>query len=179
MFSISKRKHTFSLNLFATKATIGDLKILQLRSLKITLSFSHLVANMNNADNLKVRLKAMENSPALMTIRPLTRLGLSNCKSHALINCCISYIHQTTWYGSQNLCNAGRGGNFSAFYHCTYVKGLLNIWAWCTAGGMEIGNLPWKLHLELLIRLAGHLEGISANRKKTSSDFWSIPPDPG
>ena len=33
------------MNLFATKATIGDLKILQLRSLKITLSFSHLVAN--------------------------------------------------------------------------------------------------------------------------------------
>ena len=39
MFSISRIKHTFSLNLFAIKATIGDLKILQLRSLKITLSF--------------------------------------------------------------------------------------------------------------------------------------------
>ena len=45
MFSISRIKNTFSLNLFATKATIGDLKILQLRNLKITLSFSHLVAN--------------------------------------------------------------------------------------------------------------------------------------
>ena len=55
MFSISKRKHTFSLNLFATKATIGDLKILQLRSLKITLSFSHLVANAGRSWQVLVR----------------------------------------------------------------------------------------------------------------------------
>ena len=55
MFSISRIKHTFSLNLFATKATIGDLKILQLRSLKITLSFSHLVANAGRSWQVLVR----------------------------------------------------------------------------------------------------------------------------
>ena len=55
MFSISRIKHTFSLNLFATKATIGDLKILRLRSLKITLPFSHLVANEGRSWQVLVR----------------------------------------------------------------------------------------------------------------------------
>ena len=48
-------KITSSLNLSATKATMGDLKILPLRSLKITLSFSHLVANAGRSWQVLVR----------------------------------------------------------------------------------------------------------------------------